>query len=43
MRRCDDYKLIAEELGIPVQQVYQRQRKLIRRLEKRRIKNNKKE
>jgi hypothetical protein len=43
MRRCDDYELIAEELGIPVQQVYQRQRKLIRRLEKRRIKNNKKE
>ena len=35
MRRCDDYELIAEELGIPIQEVYQRQRKLMRRLEKR--------
>lgn len=35
MRRCDDYELIAEELGIPKQEVYQRQRKLMRRLEKR--------
>ena len=44
MRRCDDYELIAEELDIPVQQVYQRQRKLLRRLEKRKNnKNNKKE
>jgi hypothetical protein len=38
MRRCDDYELIGEELGIPIQEVYQRQRKLMRRLEKRKKK-----
>lgn len=36
MRRCDDYELICVELGIPIREVYQRQRKLMRRLEKRR-------
>lgn len=38
MRRCDDYELIGEELGIPIREVYQRQRKLMRRLEKRKQK-----
>ena len=38
MRRCDDYELIGEELGIPIQEVYQRQRKLMRRIEKRKAK-----
>lgn len=36
MRCCDDYESIGEELGIPIREVYQRQRKLMRRLEKRR-------
>lgn len=35
IRRCDDYELIGVELGIPIREVYQRQRKLMRRLEKR--------
>lgn len=38
MRRCDDYELIAEEMGVEVRIVYQLQRKLMRRLEKRRAK-----
>ena len=38
MRRCDDYELIGEELGIPIQEVYQRQRKLMRLIEKRKTK-----
>ena len=38
MRRCDDYELIGEELEIPIREVYQRQRKLMRRLEKRKQK-----
>jgi len=37
MRRCDDYELIGEELGIEIREVYQRQRKLMRRLEKRKL------
>ena len=40
MRRCDDYELIGEELGIPIRKVYQRQRKLMRRLEKRKQKHS---
>ena len=36
MRCCDDYESIGEELGIPIREVYQRQRKLMLRLEKRR-------
>ena len=35
MRCCNNYELIAEELGVDIQTVYQRQRKLMRRLEKR--------
>lgn len=35
MRRCDDYELIGIELEISIREVYQRQRKLMRRLEKR--------
>lgn len=35
MRRCNNYELIAEEMGIDIKYVYQLQRKLIRRLEKR--------
>ena len=38
MRRCDDYELIAEEMGVEIRIVYQLQRKLMRRLEKRRAK-----
>ena len=34
MRRCNDYKLMAEALGIELREVYQRQRKLLRRIEK---------
>ena len=34
MRRSDNYEIIAEDLGITIQEVYQRQRKLIRRLKK---------
>jgi DNA-directed RNA polymerase specialized sigma24 family protein len=34
MRRSDNYELIAEDLGITIQEVYQRQRKLLRRLKK---------
>ena len=34
MRRCNNYELIAEEMGIEVREVYQLQRKLIRRIEK---------
>lgn len=35
MRRCNNYELIAEEMEIDIKYVYQLQRKLIRRLEKR--------
>lgn len=35
MRHCNNYELIAEELGLEMREVYQRQRKLLRRLEKR--------
>lgn len=35
MRRCNNYELIAEEIEIDIKYVYQLQRKLIRRLEKR--------
>lgn len=35
MRRCNNYELIAEEMEIEIKYVYQLQRKLIRRLEKR--------
>lgn len=38
MRHCDNYELIGEELGIPIREVYQRQRKLMRRLKKRKQK-----
>ena len=38
MRRCDDYELIGEELRIPIREVYQLQRKLMRRIEKRKAK-----
>ncbi|MCR5065208.1 MAG: hypothetical protein K6A67_05500, partial [Bacteroidales bacterium] len=34
MRRCNNYELIGQELGISLREVYQRQRKLIRRLQK---------
>lgn len=34
MRRCNNYELIGEELGVEVKVVYQLQRKLIRRIEK---------
>ena len=37
MRRCNNYELIAEELGLEMREVYQRQRKLLRRLEKRNL------
>ena len=34
MRRCNNYDLIAEEMGVEIKIVYQLQRKLIRRIEK---------
>lgn len=34
MRRCNNYELIAEEMGVEIKIVYQLQRKLIRRIEK---------
>lgn len=34
MRRCNNYELIGEELGVEIKVVYQLQRKLIRRIEK---------
>lgn len=38
MRRCNNYEEMAKEMGIGIQQVYQLQRKLIRRIKKRRYK-----
>ena len=43
MRRCNNYELIAEEMGVEIKIVYQLQRKLIRRIEKAKSANVKKQ